>query len=412
VTLNQPLTLPSGVTLKNRLAKSAMSERLAWADLAPNERHGVLYRRWAEGGLGLSITGNVMVDPDHLGEPGNVAIGDDPPIDAWTAWATAASVGGTSAWVQLNHPGRQTPRALTPVPVAPSAIGLRGSFGTFAVPRALEEAEIEAIVERFARGAALVKRAGFGGVQLHAAHGYLVNQFLSPRANARTDRWGGSLENRARFLLEVVRAMRSAVGPTFPVGVKLNTADFQRGGFDASDAVEVAAMLEAERVDLLELSGGTYERGVMFGEAPPKESTRAREAFFLEQAELVRAKVKTPLLLTGGFRTRAGMEDALTSGAVDVIGLARPLAVEPDLPSRLLSGEADGGTPVKLHTGLAALDAILTGSWYQVQLVRLAEGQASNVQASRWSALQWYVRDLLRGRSKLRTSAEPAPTPA
>lgn len=394
MTLSAPLSLPCGVVLKNRLAKSAMSERLAGDDRAPNGSHHTLYRRWADGGLGLSITGNVMVDPARLGEPGNVAIVGDEPTEAWTRWADAARSSGGTAWVQLNHPGRQAPRSLDPVPVAPSAVGLAGTWGAFAVPRALEDDEIEAIVARFAHGAGFAKRAGFAGVQLHAAHGYLVNQFLSPLTNLRTDRWGGDPDRRMAFLLAIVRAIRAAVGPAFPVGVKLNTADFQKGGFDEGAAIDVALALEAERIDLLELSGGTYERAAMFGEQSP------REAMFLDQAEKIRERVRTPLLLTGGFRTKAAMERAVQSGAIDVVGLARPLAVEPDLPSRLLAGLADGAVPIQLHTGVRSLDGMITGSWYQVQIERLARGLPGDPRLARWPAVSWYVRDLLRGRRK------------
>jgi 2,4-dienoyl-CoA reductase-like NADH-dependent reductase (Old Yellow Enzyme family) len=394
MTLSAPLTLPCGVVLKNRFAKSAMSERLAGPDRAPTDAHVTLYRRWAEGGVGLSITGNVMVDPSRLGEPGNTGIVEGAPTAIWTAWAEAARAGGTAAWVQLNHPGRQAPRTLDPAPVAPSAVGLAGTYGAFAVPRALEDDEIEGIVARFGTAAGFAKHMGFTGVQLHAAHGYLVSQFLSPRTNLRTDRWGGDPDRRMAFLLAVVRAMRAAVGPAFPVAVKLNTADFQRGGFDGDAAIGVAAALEAEGIDLLELSGGTYERAIMFSEQS------AREAVFLDQAEKIRARVRTPLMLTGGFRTRGAMESAIAGGAIDLVGLARPLAVEPDLPARMLSGAAHGAVPVQLHTGIRSLDGMITGSWYQVQIERLARGLPADPTLARWSAVSWYVRDMWRGRRK------------
>ncbi|MCB9673402.1 MAG: NADH:flavin oxidoreductase [Alphaproteobacteria bacterium] len=371
-----------------------MSERLAGPDRAPTEALARLYGAWAAGGAGLLITGNVMVDPAHLGERGNVAAEDDRHAEAWRAWAEASR--GSPTWVQINHPGRQAPRRLDPAPVAPSAVGLPGTFGAFAVPRALTEGEVEGVVRRFATTARVVKDAGFAGVQVHAAHGYLVSQFLSPRTNLRTDRWGGDLAGRARFLLEVVRAIRAEVGPAYPVGVKLNTADFQKGAFSEDDAIEVAAMLEAERIDLLELSGGTYERAAMFAE-PVRASTAAREAFFLDQAERVRKRVRTPLMLTGGFRTREGMAAALAGGAVDVVGLARPLAVEPDLCRRLLDGTADRALTVELATGIPQIDAMLTGSWYQVQMDRIADGRGADPGVWRISALTWYLRDLFLG---------------
>jgi 2,4-dienoyl-CoA reductase-like NADH-dependent reductase (Old Yellow Enzyme family) len=391
-TLDAPLTLPCGATLRNRLAKSAMSERLAGPDRAPTAEHVALYRTWGTGGCGLLVTGNVMVDPAHLGERGNVAVEDRSHFATLQAWAAAS--GATPQWVQLNHPGRQAPRRLDPAPVAPSAVGVEGTWGLFGTPRALDDAEIEQLVARFATSAAIVKDAGFHGVQIHAAHGYLCCQFLSPRTNLRTDRWGGDLEGRSRFLREVVSAVRRAVGPGFPVGVKLNTADFQRGGFTEEEGVEVARMLESLGIDLLELSGGTYERAVMFAEGPPRESTLRREAFFLDQAEKIRAVVKTPLLLTGGFRTRGAMDEALASGAVDVVGLARPLCLEPDLAARLLSGATAAAAEVKLHTGVRALDSMLTGAWYEVQLGRMGRGLAPDPALWRARAVAWYVRDL------------------
>lgn len=396
ITLATPLSLPSGVVLKNRIAKSATSERLATPDRAPTEGHVRAYATWAAGGAGLNLTGNVMVDRRRLGEPGNVALEDDRDLPAFEAWARAGTANGAQLWMQLNHPGRQAPRPLDPEPVAPSAIGLAGSLGTFARPRALEPAEIEDIVARFATAAALARRAGFGGVQIHAAHGYLVSQFLSPRSNHRTDAWGGNLDGRSRFLREIVAAVRAAVGPGYPISVKLNAADFQKGGFTVDEAVVVAEMLAG--IDLLELSGGNYEQAAMFAETAPKESTRKREAFFLDYAERIRERVRTPLMLTGGFRTRAGMAEALAS-AVDVIGLARPLIVEPDLPARLLAGVADAALPVQLATGIANLDSVITGSWYQVQIDRMARGQQPDPALSRFPAMLRYVRDVAGARS-------------
>ncbi|HNH49411.1 MAG TPA: NADH:flavin oxidoreductase, partial [Myxococcota bacterium] len=237
--LSSPLSLPCGAVLSNRIAKSAMSEDLADRGNVPGERLFRLYRRWGKGGAGLLITGNVMIDRTALGEPYNVVVEDEKVLPALSAWAAAAREGGVEVWPQLNHPGRQSPRMLSPVPVAPSAVAVQLPGKAFAQPRALSSPEIEALVARFARAAALCKQAGFTGVQIHGAHGYLISQFLSPLSNLREDEWGGSPENRRRFLIEVVRAVRAAVGPTFPVGVKLNSADFQRGGFSEEESMEV-----------------------------------------------------------------------------------------------------------------------------------------------------------------------------
>lgn len=277
-------------------------------------------------------------------------------------------------------------------PVAPSAVALKGTFGLFAPPRALEPREIEDIVDRFARSAAIVKAAGFTGVQIHGAHGYLVSQFLSPRTNTRDDRWGGSVDNRRRFLIEIVRRVRSAVGRSFPISVKLNSADFQRGGFDETESMAVVEALEAEGIDLLEISGGTYESAAMFAEVKvAAASTRAREAFFLEYAEKVRARSHLPLMVTGGFRTRAAMNSAIDGGAVDVVGLARPLVLEPELPAQMLETAAETAQPVHVSIGVKRLDALLQGAFYQAQIRRLASGLDAEMSISRFAAVLAYL---------------------
>lgn len=384
--LAAPLALPCGAVLPNRLAKSAMSEALGEADLGPGEALARLYRTWSRGGAGLLVTGNVMIDRAALGEPGNVVFDDAAALPRIRAWAAAATEGGNHAWVQLNHPGRQAPRLLVPEPVAPSAVPLEMGGPAFAPPRALAAAEIEDLVARFARAAKLAQDGGFTGVQVHGAHGYLVSQFLSPRTNRRDDAWGGTPERRRRFLLEVVAAIRAVVGRGFPVSVKLNSADFQRGGFDEAESMAVVAALEAEGVDLLEISGGSYEMPAMMGEGRVRASTAAREAYFLAYAREVRARTRMPLMLTGGFRTRAGMAAALAEGAVDVIGLGRPLAVEPDLPARLLAGTAEGACPTP-DLRIGAYDAFVELTWHAQQLQRMGRGLAPDPARSKWLAL-------------------------
>jgi 2,4-dienoyl-CoA reductase-like NADH-dependent reductase (Old Yellow Enzyme family) len=383
--LAAPLVLPCGATLPNRLAKSAMSEQLGDRAHAPGPELRTLYAAWSAGGAGLLVTGNVMIDRTALGEARNVVFDAASDVGAIAPWARAATAAGNHAWVQLNHPGRQAPRSLAPEPVAPSAVRVAVGAGVFAMPRALTGAEIEDLIARFAHGARVAKEAGFTGVQVHGAHGYLVSQFLSPRTNLRTDAWGGTPERRRRFLLEVVAAIRAAVGPGFPVGVKLNSADFQRGGFDEAESMEVVLALEAAGIDLLEISGGSYEAPAMMGEAR-KASTVAREAYFLDYAREVRTRTRLPLMLTGGFRTAAGMAAALAEGAVDLVGLARPLAVEPDLPARLLAGTAAGAAPTRdLRVG--AYDAFIDLTWHAQQLDRLGRGLAPDPGRSPWLAL-------------------------
>ncbi|MDF1561647.1 MAG: NADH:flavin oxidoreductase/NADH oxidase family protein [Deltaproteobacteria bacterium] len=388
--LGDALTLPCGQEVKNRLLKSAMSEGLGARGHLPDGRLGRLYRRWAEGGTGVLVTGNVMIDPRALGEPGNVVLEAGAPLEAFAAWAEAASADETKVWMQLNHPGKQAFPLRNPDPVAPSAIGFEGPLKkAFPVPRALEASEIREQIERFATAAALAEEAGFHGAQIHGAHGYLVSQFLSPRHNRREDEWGGSLENRMRFALEIFRAIRARVRRGFAVTIKLNSADFQRGGFSEEEALEVVARLGEEGIDLIEISGGTYEAPAMTGsrrKEPIAESTRAREAYFLDFARKAREATAAPLALTGGFRTAAVMEEALASGAIDLVGLARPLAMDPDASRKLLAGEATVPVPARVGTGLRALDTLLMFSvtYYEAQLSRMAAGKEPDPGLSPW----------------------------
>ena len=377
--LQQALTLPNGSRLKNRLAKSAMSEALGTTDNHATEALVHLYGRWAAGGIGLLISGNAMIDRRALGEPNNVAIEDDSDMPLLQRWAAAGQANGTQLWVQLNHPGRQSPKGLNAENVSPSAVPFSPALQAFfAPPRALTEDEIVVLIQRFARSAGIVKRAGFSGVQIHAAHGYLISQFLSPLTNQRSDQWGGSAENRRRFVLEVYRAMRAEVGATFPIGIKLNSADFQQGGFSEDESLAVIQALHDEGIDLVELSGGTYEAPAMSDQKRHRASTLAREAYFLEFAEKVRAAVPVPLMVTGGFRSLGGMATALSSGAMDLIGLARGLAIEPDLPQRLLAGHEPQYAVRPISTGIKAIDrmALMEVVWYSRQLRRMAKGQA------------------------------------
>ena len=381
-TLAQSLTLPNGSQIKNRLFKSAMSEALARRDGAPTPELERLYSAWASGGIGLCVTGNVMVDSKAIGEPGNVVIEDDTHLGALKSWAQAATANHTQCWVQLNHPGKQAPKGLNRETVAPSAVPFRADMQAFfATPRALEDNEIQALVQRFGAAAAVVKQAGFSGVQIHGAHGYLVSQFLSPHHNTRSDAWGGTAQKRRHFVLEVYRAMRLAVGPAFPIGIKLNSADFQRGGFTEEESIETIRALADAGMDLIEISGGTYEAPAMTGvqhktQGEKKESTRQREAYFLEFAEKARQAVLTPLVVTGGFRSAQGMAQAIDSGAVDMVGIARIMAIEPDVPARLLSGLAAQQTVKPLRTGIQAIDkmGLLEVSWYTGQLKRIGRG--------------------------------------
>ncbi len=373
--LSDPMTLPCGLVLPNRLAKAAMTEDLADPRTGrPNASHERLYRRWADGGIGLSITGNVMVDRRYLERSGNVVVDERTLADDLERYAEAAKAAGNAALVQINHPGRQTSRFITREPVAPSPVQVK-VLGSFAAPRALEDSEIEALVDRYVSVAVRVTRAGFDGAQIHAAHGYLASQFLSPLTNRRTDRWGGDLEGRARFLLTIVRRCRERLPAGAALSVKLNSADFQRGGFDEDESLQVARWLAAEGVDLLEISGGNYESPRLLGVSDERsERTKAREAYFLTFAERLRAEVDVPLMLTGGLRTRETMASILADGSVDVIGLARPLALEPELPRGLLDGSVTRSQAAERRVGVRAIDAMAEAGWYGRQLIRLGDG--------------------------------------
>lgn len=337
--LFSPVPLRSGLVLRNRIAKAAMEEGLAGCAQLPDERLISLYRRWAAGGAGLLITGNVMVHKQALTGPRGVVLDAGSLLRPFQRWAEAGKAGGAAMWMQISHPGRQVLANMPGVVWAPSAVGLDLGKHTrrFGRPRAMTPEQIEATVERFAETAVRAEDAGFDGVEIHGAHGYLLSQFLSPLANRRTDRWGGSLENRARLLLEVVEAVRSVVSPSFAVAVKLNSADFQRGGFDANDAQRVIAMLAPLEVDLVELSGGSYESPAMSGR-PADARTLAREAYFLDLATELAATSPVPVMLTGGISQRDTAENVLASG-VTVVGIATAMAVTPDLPNRWLGGE-------------------------------------------------------------------------
>jgi 2,4-dienoyl-CoA reductase-like NADH-dependent reductase (Old Yellow Enzyme family) len=403
LTIADPLTLPCGVRLKNRLVKAAMTEGLADEQNRATARHETIYRRWAEGGAGLLITGNIQIDRRYLERPGNVAI--DGPQDAEAmkrleAFAKSATKAGAEIIVQLSHAGRQTPVYVNKTPVAPSAVKLDLPGGQFGAPRAMESAEIVDAIQRFAHAASVVKAAGFSGVQIHAAHGYLISEFLNPKVNQRTDEWGGALDNRARFLLKTVAATRAKVGSGFPVAVKLNSSDFQKGGFSFEECLQVIDWLNEAGIDFLEISGGSYEQPRMMdldGLEPPtdarpkeqlRESTRAREAYFIEFAEEAARVARMPLMVTGGFRSRAAMDEALNSGAADLIGMARPLCVDPDIPKKLIGGVI-GAAPLfekSLRIGdgfwgpnspnatLKAVNGFAAMAFFYKNIYRLADG--------------------------------------
>lgn len=424
--LASPLSLPCGAVVRNRLAKGAMTEGLATANGLPTQELARLYGLWAAGGAGLLLTGNVQIDRDHLERPGNVVIDGSPSPELRAQlknWTDAGTAGDTHLWMQISHAGRQTPALVNKSPKAPSAVKLGLPGGQFGTPVALTGDEITSLIDRFVNAAVTARETGFTGVQFHAAHGYLLSSFLSPRANQRTDEWGGSLENRARALIEIVRRARVRLGSDFPISVKLNSADFQKGGFAFEDSVIVAGWLADAGVDLLEISGGSYEQprmmdmnGIEAAEEPKvAPSKAAREAYFVDFAKAMRPSVAMPMMVTGGFRSRAAMTHALETGAADLIGIGRPLCADPDAPNKLLSGSGDlkrweaelALFPAPLRwlkrlDMMRAVDSFAVTYWYYAQLYALGRSgkadESKSVFAS-WREVEATHRMLMSARN-------------
>ena len=401
-------------TFKNRIIKGAMSEALANTAGEPNHLHLGLYEAWAKGGLGCAITGNVMVDWRAKNEPGVVVLETERDLAKLTQWAEIGKKYGMVQLVQLSHPGRQCPKGLNKETVAPSAVPFSSVLATtFATPRELREDEIQDLIQRFAQAAAICEKAGFEGVQLHGAHGYLISEFLSPLTNKRQDQWGGSIENRSRFLLEIYQAVRAATSENFIISVKLNSADFQRGGITEDEVITVFKAIDAAGIDLIEISGGTYEAPAMAGAKAEsrKASTIAREAYFLDFAEKIRAEVKCKLMVTGGFRTVKGMNAALESGACDFIGIARPLAVETDLTDRLIAGQDVRYAVKPIKTGIPFVDkmAIMEIIWYAAQFKAIGEGRSPDPKLSPLKVFLKYLKGnitaVIKGQVNSRKSA-------
>ena len=388
--LGNSLELPNGTIIKNRFFKSAMSEALGTSGQNPTESLVTLYKTWADGGAGLVMTGNVMIDRQALGEPNNVVIEDERDIDLLEKWAQAGTKNDTHLWIQLNHPGKQSPKSISKEPVAPSAVPLTGILKRFFnQPRALLEIEIEDLIVRFGEAARIAKKAGFTGVQIHAAHGYLVSQFLSPYHNQRTDEWGGSLENRMRFLEKVYMEIRKQVGAAFPVGIKLNSADFQKGGFTEDESMKVIQRMSDLGIDLIEISGGNYENPQMMG-TEVKETTKKREAYFIDYAKKARQSISTPLVVTGGFRSQIGMEEAIRDGEIDMVGIARPFVLMPDLANKVFNGSYDSVELKPIKTGIKLIDksaSLLEIGWYEQQLARIGNAKSPNPTYSVWLSL-------------------------
>ena len=413
--MNSSFTLPCGQVIKNRICKAAMTERIAKGNNLAHQGHINLYRKWAEGNIGILLTGNVMIDRNNMEGPANVVIDAQnymDHIDELKNWSSVGTQNNTQLWMQISHAGRQTPGEINSRPSAPSDVQLKIPGRSYGVPKPMSEEEILEVIDRFVFTAKIARETGFTGVQFHSAHGYLLSEFLSPDINTRDDAWGGSLENRSRMHLEIIKKCRAEVGEDFPISMKLNSADFQKGGFSENESIEVAKILEDAGLDLLEISGGTYEQPKLIGadhisinperSEIRRESTIAREAYFLEYADQIRKAVSMPLMVTGGFRTKEGIENALRSSICQIVGVGRPLCADPLCIKKMIDGELEilpsvektlslgpwllsSSSPIKLIQVINAFGAM---AWCYQQIKRMADGLMPNNDQKLFNALR------------------------
>ena len=383
-----PITLPNGTTIKNRFFKSAMSEGMGTRDCQPKKNIATLYKRWAEGGTGLIITGNIMVDPKGTAEPGNIVFDKNSNMEILKNWANQGQQHGAKVMVQLNHPGKQAPKTVSKQTVAPSAVPLgNGLNKLFSTPRALTTSEVEELVQKFVTSAKVAKEAGFSGVQIHAAHGYLISQFLSPHDNRRTDKYGGSLENRMRFLKEIYLGMREELGKDFTIGIKINSTDFKEDGLTEEDSLKTIIELANLGLDFVEISGGTYERPAMMGAT----SKSTNQVFFAEYSKKLKQKIEIPVVVTGGIRSINAMNTLLNDNTTDFIGIARPLTIDPNIPNKIKQGTYTIVETTRVSTGVKKLDKIF-GSllgivYYQVLMQNIAKGKEPKATKNAWPSL-------------------------
>ena len=383
-----PITLPNGTTIKNRFFKSAMSEGMGTRDFQPKKNIATLYKRWAEGGTGLIITGNIMVDPKGTAEPGNIVFDKNSNMEILKNWANQGQQHGAKVMVQLNHPGKQAPKTIAKETVAPSAVPLgNGLNKLFSTPRALTTSEVEELVQKFVTSAKITKEAGFSGVQIHAAHGYLISQFLSPHDNRRTDKYGGSLENRMRFLKEIYLGMREELGKNFTIGIKINSTDFKEDGLTEEDSLKTIIELANLGLDFVEISGATYERPAMMGAT----SKSTNQVFFAEYSKKLKQKIEIPVVVTGGIRSINAMNTLLNDNTTDFIGIARPLTIDPNIPNKIKQGTYTIVETTRVSTGVKKLDKIF-GSllgivYYQVLMQNIAKGKEPKATKNAWPSL-------------------------
>jgi 2,4-dienoyl-CoA reductase-like NADH-dependent reductase (Old Yellow Enzyme family) len=344
--LSDTVDINGKITLPNRLVRSATWEGMCDESGAPGPRLEALYRTLVRGGIGLIITGYTFVRSDGKQLPGKMGIDNDALLPPLKRLTHAVHQEGGMIFCQLVHAGGQTSTAtIGTTPLAPSAV----SFPAYPeMPKAMTLAEIAEIVAAFAAGARRAQEAGFDGVQLHGAHGYLINQFLSPLTNRREDQYGGSLENRLRFLCEVCTSVRQAVGTAYPVTIKLTAGDNLPGGFVVQEALEAARRLEDLGIDAIEISSGTAASGKL---SPVRQgiNSEEQEGYNAPFARVFTQALKIPVMVVGGLRSCAATRELLWEGSADLFSFSRPLIREPDLPRRWQEDEGHRSTCISCN---------------------------------------------------------------
>lgn len=374
---NRPLQLPCGAVLKNRFVKSAMSDSLADGKGNSTDAQARLYERWAKGGVGLSIIGEVQVDHRFPEKPGNLVLEANADLPALRSLASRASINGAHIWPQLSHAGGLSHLPISQ-PKGPSALNI-DEFQC----AAMSETDVAQLPDRYANAALIAKNAGFTGVQIHAGHGFLLSQFLSPLFNRRKDQYGGSIEARCRIIVEIIDKVRSVVGSSFPIGIKINSSDQLQGGLTQDEALKAICILNKTSIDLIEISGGSYFPG-----ATSSSDSAVSGPYFVEFAQRARNLTNIPLVVTGGFKTRKQALNTLTSNATDMIGLGRAFILAPDLVSNWLSKTTDALDFPRFE---APPQGAIT-AWYTMRLIALGNDSEDDFDLDLASAIRLYEK--------------------
>lgn len=373
--LQSPLTLPCGAILKNRLVKSPMSDSLADGAGNPTEAQIRLYERWAEGGVALSLIGEVQVDPRYPEKPGNLVLNGQGDQALLRSLASRATADGGHLWPQLGHAGALSHLPISQ-PTGPSALDVKGLQC-----RAMSLDEIQALPDMYARSALEAQAVGFSGVQIHAGHGFLFSQFLSPLFNKRNDEYGGSIESRCRIILEVIDAVRTAVGRSFPIGIRINSTDMLEGGLTQEDALEAIRLLDRTSIDLIGISGGTYFPG-----AKASSDSSGGGPYFIDFARRAKRVTKVPLMVTGGFKKFSQAADAVGTGAADLVGIARGMVLNPQLANEWLIGDQD-------NPQFPRFDSTVPGgvtAWHTMRITAIGEDREDQFTLDLPTALRIY----------------------